>query len=217
MTLTNGNGDANSIHPTKDQTVDITQGQTAVELTVAGGPADIPDKERKFEHWRRLHVADSTEPNASIPANKLFSLAHTAVIVTGGARGLGLATAIALLESHSPHVYCTDILPSPAEAEWKIAQETAEKYGSKVEYRQLDITNEETVDKTFESMYNDCETPIGAFFGAAGIQQQIPALDYPAKDFRRIMEVNVTGESPAAGNETDKQVRSSRSRLLLVR
>jgi len=137
-----------------------------------------------------------TEPNASIPANKLFSLAHTAVIVTGGARGLGLATAIALLESHSPHVYCTDILPSPAEAEWKIAQETAEKYGSKVEYRQLDITNEEAVDKTFESMYNDCETPIGAFFGAAGIQQQIPALDYPAKDFRRIMEVNVTGECP---------------------
>jgi NAD(P)-dependent dehydrogenase (short-subunit alcohol dehydrogenase family) len=122
-----------------------------------------------------------------------------------------------LLESHSPHVYCTDILPSPAEAEWKIAQETAEKYGSKVEYRQLDITDEETVDKTFESMYNDCETPIGAFFGAAGIQQQIPALDYPAKDFRRIMEVNVTGESPAAGNETDRQVPSSRSRLLLDR
>lgn len=145
--------------------------------------------------------ADALEPNASIPANKLFSLAHTAVIVTGGARGLGLATAIALLESHSPHVYCTDILPSPAEAEWKIAQETAEKYGSKVEYRQLDITNEEAVDKTFECMYNDCETPIGAFFGAAGIQQQIPALDYPAKDFRRIMEVNVTGEwfRPAIG------------------
>jgi hypothetical protein len=54
MTLTNGNGDANSVHPTKDQTVDITLGQTAVELTVAGGPADIPDKERKIEHWRLL-------------------------------------------------------------------------------------------------------------------------------------------------------------------
>jgi NAD(P)-dependent dehydrogenase (short-subunit alcohol dehydrogenase family) len=145
-------------------------------------------------------------PNASIPANKLFSLSHTAVIVTGGARGLGLATAIALLESHSPHVYCTDVLPSPSEAEWKIAQETAEKYGSKVEYRQLDITNENTVDATFESMYNDCETEIGAFFGAAGIQQQIPALDYPAKDFRRIMEVNVTGEWPQVKHETELMV-----------
>lgn len=116
------------------------------------------------------------------------------MIVTGGARGLGLATAIALIESHSPHVFCTDILPNPSEAEWKVALETAKKYGSKIEYRQLDITDEDAVDATFESIYNDCETEIGAFFGAAGIQQQIPALDYPAKDFRRIMEVNVTGK-----------------------
>lgn len=51
MTLTNGNGDANSVHPTKDQTVDIIQGQTAVDLAVAGGPADVPDKERELtEH-----------------------------------------------------------------------------------------------------------------------------------------------------------------------
>jgi len=51
MTLTNGNGDANSVHPTKDQTVDIIHGQTAVDLAVAGGPADVPDKERELtEH-----------------------------------------------------------------------------------------------------------------------------------------------------------------------
>lgn len=124
------------------------------------------------------------------------------MIVTGGARGLGLATAIALLESYSPHVFCTDILPSPSEAEWEIAQKTAKKYGSKIEYRQLDITNEDAVDATFESIYNDCQTPIGAFFGAAGIQQRIPALDYPAKDFRRIMEVNITGKR-VPGQESD--------------
>jgi NAD(P)-dependent dehydrogenase (short-subunit alcohol dehydrogenase family) len=165
-------------------------------------------------------IANDSEPLASVPSNKLFSLAHTAVVVTGGARGLGLATAIALLESHSPHVYCTDILPSPSEAEWEIALNTAKKYGSKVEYRQLDITNEEAVDATFESMYNDCETEIGAFFGAAGIQQQIPALDYPAKDFRRIMEVNVTGglmylSSPS--DRADCQAPSCRFRRLLGR
>jgi hypothetical protein len=49
MTVTNGNGEANSVHPTKDQTVDITQGQTAVELAVAGGSADLPEKERKSD------------------------------------------------------------------------------------------------------------------------------------------------------------------------
>jgi hypothetical protein len=44
MTMANGNGDANSVHPTKDQTVDITKGQTAVDLAVAGGPADANGK-----------------------------------------------------------------------------------------------------------------------------------------------------------------------------
>lgn len=44
MSMTNGNGEANSVHPTKDQTVDITKGQTAVELAVAGGPADANSK-----------------------------------------------------------------------------------------------------------------------------------------------------------------------------
>lgn len=104
-----------------------------------------------------------------------------------------MATAIALIESYSPHVFCLDILPNPAEDEWKVAQKTAEKYGSKLEYRQLDITNEDAVDATFESIYTDCQVPIGAFFGAAGIQQRLTALEYPAKDFRKIMEVNVTG------------------------
>jgi len=54
MTLTNGNGDANSVHPTKDQTVDIIQGQTAVDLAVAGGPADVPEKERELTDQKGL-------------------------------------------------------------------------------------------------------------------------------------------------------------------
>jgi hypothetical protein len=40
MSSANGNQDANSVHPTKDQTVDLTKGKTVVELAVAGGPSD---------------------------------------------------------------------------------------------------------------------------------------------------------------------------------
>ena len=50
MTVTNG--DANGIHPTKDQTVDLNKGQTAVELAVAGGPADVSERERE----RKQHI-----------------------------------------------------------------------------------------------------------------------------------------------------------------
>lgn len=36
MTVTNGN----SVHPFQDKTVDLTKGDLAVELAVAGGPSD---------------------------------------------------------------------------------------------------------------------------------------------------------------------------------
>lgn len=35
---------------------------------------------------------------------------------------------------------------------------------------------------------------LGGVFAAAGIQLMKEAVDYSAKDFRRIMDVNVTGE-----------------------
>lgn len=36
MAQTNGN----SVHPTKDKTADLTEGEVVVELAVAGGPKD---------------------------------------------------------------------------------------------------------------------------------------------------------------------------------
>jgi len=132
---------------------------------------------------------------ASVTGDALFSLSHTGSIVTGGARGLGLCVAQSLLEAGSPFVYCVDILPSPAEEEWIQVSKVAEERGATICYRRLDITDAEAVSKVFEEIYEACPIPIAAFFGAAGIQQMVPALDYGAADFRRIMDVNVTGGS----------------------
>lgn len=126
---------------------------------------------------------------------QLFTLAKQGVIVTGAARGLGLAMAISLLEASAAHVYCVDVLPSPVTDEWDLAQRTAKGFGSTIEYRRLDITDEEAVKSSFADIYSTCSYPVKGLFAAAGIQQMIPAFDYPAKDFRRIMEVNVTGTS----------------------
>lgn len=129
----------------------------------------------------------------SLKTPQLFSLAKQGVIVTGAARGLGLAMAISLLEASAAHVYCVDILPSAVVDEWDLAQRTAEEFGSTIEYRRLDITDEEAVKSTFADIYSTCSYPVKGLFAAAGIQQMIPAFDYPAKDFRRVMEVNVIG------------------------
>lgn len=36
---------------------------------------------------------------------------------------------------------------------------------------------------------------IGGFYGAAGIVQQIPAVEYPVDHFRKLMDIIFTGES----------------------
>ncbi|OCF31026.1 short-chain dehydrogenase [Kwoniella heveanensis BCC8398] len=162
--------------PESNKTVDLDGGATAVDQAVVGG--------LKEEKHSSLVSTDTP---------KLFSLANQGVIVTGGARGLGLCIATSLLEASAAHVYCVDILPNPVEGEWKVAQDVASKFGGNIEYRQLDITDEEAVGRVFSDIYSSCQYSITGFFGAAGIQQMIPAIDYPLKDFRRVMEVNVTG------------------------
>jgi NAD(P)-dependent dehydrogenase (short-subunit alcohol dehydrogenase family) len=126
-------------------------------------------------------------------ANDLFSLAHQGVIVTGAARGLGLCIATSLLEARASHVYCLDILDSPLESEWQLAQSTAKSMGGRITYTKLDITDENAVQRVISEIYESCEYEISGFFGAAGIQQMIPALEYPVEQFRKMMDVNVTG------------------------
>ncbi|WVQ99142.1 hypothetical protein IAU59_006274 [Kwoniella sp. CBS 9459] len=172
----NGINGAVGVAPEANKSVNLDDGSTAVDQAVVGGI-----KEEKHSSL------------ASIDTLRLFSLANQGVIVTGGARGLGLCIATSLLEASAAHVYCVDILPNPVEDEWKIANEVASKFGGKIEYRQLDITDEEAVRRVFSDIYSSCQYTISGFFGAAGIQQMMTAIDYPVNDFRRIMDVNVTG------------------------
>jgi hypothetical protein len=175
----------------------LSDGSTAVDPAVAGH-----NENAKRKSLLTLTNQQSRSPDsiyiaalAQVKSDALFSLANQGIIVTGGARGLGLCVATALLESHASHVYCVDVLDSPSKEEWAIAEKVAAQGGAKIDYRKLDITDEEAVKRVIKGIYDECQYDVSGFFGAAGIQQMVPALDYPAKDFRRIMEVNVTGKS----------------------
>lgn len=115
--------------------------------------------------------------------------------MTGGARGLGLCIGTALLEAKCGHVYCCDVLPEPNPQEWATAKQTAKKFGGEISYTRLDITNVDMVNETFNKIYEGSTYEISGLLAAAGIQQMIPSLDYPAADFRRVMDVNVAGKS----------------------
>lgn len=132
---------------------------------------------------------------ADVPVLDLFSLSGKVIIVTGGARGLGLCIATALLEASAAHVYCCDVLSHPNSEEWAKAKQVAQRFGGEISYLQLDITNAEMVNGTVERIYEESKNEVYGLFAAAGIQQMTAALDYTPEDFRRIMDVNVTGRS----------------------
>ncbi|GAP84264.2 putative short chain dehydrogenase [Rosellinia necatrix] len=143
-------------------------------------PASIPESQQ-------------TPTNAS--HNALFSLSNRLVVITGGGRGLGIALAAAVLEAGG-HVACLDILKEPAAEEWTALQNTAKHSNLELSYRECDITNEGALEKIMDELDEDAKRVGAQFYGAvacAGIQQQMPAIDYPLEDFERIQRVNVTG------------------------
>lgn len=136
-------------------------------------------------------MANTTSPNHA----SLFTLASKTVAVTGGGRGLGLHMALAVVEAGGS-VACMDILAEPAAEEWEQINKAALLTGATVSYHVCDVTSEAAVEEILQSVAADAETRGAPFWGciaAAGVQQQMPALDYPSADFERIMRINVTG------------------------
>lgn len=141
---------------------------------------------------KEIPESQVTPANASHAA--LFSLSQKTIAITGGGRGLGITLAAAVLEAGG-HVACLDILDSPAADEWAALQKTA-KQGLRLSYHRVDITDEEALARVLDEVAAEGAAAGAPFYGAvacAGIQQKVPAVEYPKTDFERIMHVNVTG------------------------
>lgn len=141
------------------------------------------------------HVPESEQTPANTSHEARFSLRNKTIAITGAGRGLGITLAAAVLEAGG-HVACLDILESPASKEWSGLQQTAHKSGLKGSYYKCDITNEAMLEQTLGQIAEGARIAGAPFYGTiacAGIQQRIPAQEYPAADFERILRVNVTG------------------------
>ncbi|KIL88783.1 hypothetical protein FAVG1_08032 [Fusarium avenaceum] len=142
------------------------------------------------------NVPESRETPASKASTyKLFSLDNKTVAITGGARGLGITLAIAVVEAGGS-VACLDILEEPSPVEWAQLNKIATANKASVSYRKCDVTDENSVETSMKEIAAEADKAGAPFWGTiacAGIQQQIAAFDYPAADFDRILRVNVTG------------------------
>ncbi|CAI0642040.1 D-arabinitol 2-dehydrogenase [Colletotrichum fructicola] len=156
---------------------------------------------------------------SSVATPQLFSLANKTIVITGGGRGLGITFALAVLEAGG-HAACLDILPEPAAVEWAHLAKLAKANNLSVTYHKCDITDEPATEKIFNQIADEADQRGAPFWGAiacAGIQQKIPALEYPVADFERIQKVNVVGVFVTAKQAARVLVgRKSKGSILLI-
>ncbi|EON95851.1 putative oxidoreductase protein [Phaeoacremonium minimum UCRPA7] len=120
-----------------------------------------------------------------------FNLKGKVFIVTGGARGLGLALAEGLVEAGGK-VYCLDRADEPDE-EWGQAQShVVPEWGGSLHYRQQDVEDTKHLDELITAIADENQRIDGAI-AAAGIQQITPAAEYTAEDAAKMMAINYTG------------------------
>lgn len=140
-------------------------------------------------------LVSSVSTTSQTPAASLFGLSGKTVVITGGGRGLGITLALAVVEAGG-HVACLDILPEPAAAEWQKLEKAAARSSVTVSYRRCDVTAETEVHTIVEEIADGAaakNAQLAGVIACAGIQQKVPALEYPAADMDRIFRVNVTG------------------------
>ncbi|KAG7819860.1 hypothetical protein KL942_004758 [Ogataea angusta] len=131
-------------------------------------------------------------PGPALPAKApdLFSLAGKVCVVTGAARGIGLAVAEAFAQSGA-HVVLWD-LQAPVKAAASIAEENgvrAKAYGG-------DVTDPDTVDRVVDEIVAEFST-IDVFVANAGVN--IPSgdilseLNRDGKRWNRVVDINLNG------------------------
>ncbi|KAI7536843.1 hypothetical protein KC331_g11254, partial [Hortaea werneckii] len=120
-----------------------------------------------------------------------FELDGRVFVVTGGARGLGLALAEVLVEAGG-NVYCLDRAEQPEKHFWQTRDELAHHFHGTLDYRQVDVTHGEQLDQVIADIANKHQRMDG-LIANAGIQWVQPALEYEAAKVPEMYNVNCGG------------------------
>lgn len=136
----------------------------------------------------------------------LFSLAGRTVVVTGGSGGVGTTVSRHLLQAGASLALVDSNLPrlEPAAADlskWyseyakKPSNDTAAEPGAKqtISSWACDIADSDQVAATMRAIREHHGRPLQGLVNSAGYTENIPALEYPALNAKRITDVNLNG------------------------
>lgn len=107
----------------------------------------------------------SSRENVGGKRFKDFDLPGGVYIFTGGARGLGLCMAEALVEAG---VYCLDRLPEPDHSFAEARRGVLPEFGGELHYAQIDVRDNKSLDGVIAGIAEEYERPDG-LIAAAGI------------------------------------------------
>jgi NAD(P)-dependent dehydrogenase (short-subunit alcohol dehydrogenase family) len=123
----------------------------------------------------------------NFPFNQ-FQLTTRTALITGGAGGLGQVFARALAGAGANIA----LLGRRAEAAQAAAEGVAQEFGVKAISVAADVTNAEQVRKAVAQVKDQLGT-IDILINSAGINVRKPSLEFSVEDFRRVVDVSVTG------------------------
>ncbi|KAK6844082.1 D-arabinitol 2-dehydrogenase [Apiospora arundinis] len=174
----------------------LAQQQQPLDQTEHSCSTTLPSEVDQPRHEREEKRRNSEPPpvgRENIGAKRFadFDLAGKVYVVTGGARGLGLTLAEALVEAGGK-VYCVDRAPEPDE-QWGQAQtRVVPEWGGSLHYRQQDVSDTEHLDQLVQAIGEE-NGRLDRLVAAAGIQQITRATEYSAQDAHTMMAINYTG------------------------
>ncbi len=116
-----------------------------------------------------------------------MNLAGKTAVVTGGARGIGLTVARSLA-AEGMNVALLDLLDGVGEA----ADAIAADFGVRTYAQRLDVTDQAATDAAFDAVSDELGIP-QVLLTAAGIEINGDSIDVTAADWRKVIDVNLTG------------------------
>lgn len=116
-----------------------------------------------------------------------LNLAGKTAVVTGGARGIGLAVARALA-AEGVNIALLDLLDGVTDEAAAIAAE----FGVRTYGQRLDVTDQDATNATFDAVRDELGVP-QVLLTAAGIEINEDSIDVDAAAWRKVIDVNLTG------------------------